>query len=219
MDSSGEADRAVQLVVSPGLLDGLLDSDLLELSQIRWDLGVEGFDTSPPLQTREESDKLLLLASQHYESDGGGAQPLKEFGVGNDAEIDDLFLAASQQFQSECTAHTVEKLSTPRRFGVPVSSVAVEQSRKSGIPSKTRSQTMWCCRVWGAWVKDRKLLPEADMEEVHHDLSEDVSKMSIESLQFWLPKFVLEVRRTDPAALSSRHIVCHLYWLAAKPEV
>ena len=35
------------------------------------------------------------------------------------------------------------------------------------------------------------------MEEVHHDLSEDVTKMSMESLQFWLPKFVLEVRRTD----------------------
>ena len=76
MDSSGEADRAVQPVVSPSLLDGLLVSDLLELSQIRWDLGVE---TPPPLLTREESDELILLASQQYESDGGGAQPLMEY--------------------------------------------------------------------------------------------------------------------------------------------
>ena len=83
MDSSGEADRAVQPVVSPSLLDGLLDSDLLELSQIQWDLGVEGFDTPPPLLTREESDEPLLLASQQYESDGGGAQPLMEYTVGN----------------------------------------------------------------------------------------------------------------------------------------
>ena len=80
MDSSGEADRAVQPVVSPSLLDGLLVSDLLELSQIRWDLGVE---TPPPLLTREECDELLLLASQQYESDGGGAQPLMEYTVGN----------------------------------------------------------------------------------------------------------------------------------------
>ena len=64
MDSSGEADRAVQPVVSPSLLDGLLDSDLLQLSQNRWDLGVEGFDTPPPLQTPEQIDELLLLASQ-----------------------------------------------------------------------------------------------------------------------------------------------------------
>ena len=83
MDSSGEADRAVQPVASPGLLDGLLDSDLLELSQIRWDLGVEGFDTPPPLLTREESDEPLLLASQQYKSDGGGAQPLMKYTVGN----------------------------------------------------------------------------------------------------------------------------------------
>ena len=69
MDSSGKADRAVQPVVSPSLLDGLLDSGLLELSQFRWD--------------REECDELLLLASQQYESDGGGAQPLMEYTVGN----------------------------------------------------------------------------------------------------------------------------------------
>ena len=204
MDSSSEADRVVQSVVSPSLLDGLLVADLSDwLPQIQWDLGVEGFDTLPftPVLDPKESDELLLLASQQYESefpDRGGAQPLVDLPPVQDEEpgIDDLFLAASQQFQSEGTEHAVENQST-RRFGVPVSSAVVEQSRKCGVPPKTRAQTTWCCRVWAAWVKDRKSLPEADLEEAHHELSEDIAKMSIESFQFWLPKFVLEVRRAD----------------------
>ena len=56
----------VQLVVSPSLLDGLLDTNLSDwLPQSQWELGVEGFDTPPVLnqQTAEESDDLLLLAS------------------------------------------------------------------------------------------------------------------------------------------------------------
>ena len=173
MDSSSEADRVVQSVVSPSLLDGLLDANLSDwLPQSQWELGIEEFDTPPVLnpQTLEESDELLLLASQQYESefvDDGGAQAGSASG------------------------------STGRRFGVPVSSAVVEQSRKSGVPPKTRGQTTWCCRVWAAWVKDRKFLPEADLEEANHGLSEDIAKMSITSLQFWLPKFVLEVRRAD----------------------
>ena len=72
----------------------------------------------------------------------------------------------------------------PHRFSVPVSS---EQLRESGVPLKTRGQTTWCCRVWVAWVKVRKSLPEADLEEAHPKLGEDIPKMSID---FWLPKFV-----------------------------
>ena len=107
--------------------------------------------------------------------------------------IDDLFIAALQQFKSEGTEHAVENQSM-HRFVVPVSSTVVEQSRKCGVPLKTRTQTTWSCRVWAAWVKDRKSLPEADLKEVHHECTEDIAKMSVESLQFGLPKFVLKAR-------------------------
>ena len=62
MDSSSEADRVVQAVVSPTLLGGLLDANLSDwLPQSQWELGVEGFDTPPVLtqRTPEESDELL----------------------------------------------------------------------------------------------------------------------------------------------------------------
>ena len=71
MDSSGEADRAVQPVVLPSLLDGLLASGLLELSQIRWD------------RARSVTNCYCWPPGQQYESDGGGAQPLMEYTVGN----------------------------------------------------------------------------------------------------------------------------------------
>ena len=83
MDSSSEADRVVQAVVSPSLPDGLLEANLSDwLPQSQWELGVEGFDTPPVLNQRtpKESDELLLLASQQYESefaDDGGVQAVQ----------------------------------------------------------------------------------------------------------------------------------------------
>ena len=77
MDSSSEADSVVQSVASPSLPDGLLDANLSDwLPQSQWELGVEGFDTPPVSnqRTREESDVLLLLASQHEFADDGDAQ-------------------------------------------------------------------------------------------------------------------------------------------------
>ena len=105
MDSSSEANRVLQPIVSPSLLEGLLDADLSNwLPQSQLDLGVEGFDMppfTPALDhlTPKESDKLLLLASQQYESefpDLDGVQPLVDLPPIQDGEpgIDDLFLAA-----------------------------------------------------------------------------------------------------------------------------
>ena len=85
MDRSSEVDKVVQPVVSPGLLEGLLDTDLSDwLPPSQLDLGVEGFDMPPFMPaldhlTPKESDELLFLASQQYESefpDLGGAHPL-----------------------------------------------------------------------------------------------------------------------------------------------
>ena len=66
-----------------------------------------------------------------------------------------------------------------------------------GVPPKTRRQTSWANGVWASWAKDRKSLPNVDPLDGNHELSEDITSMSIKSLQFWLPKFVLEVRRQD----------------------
>ena len=43
----------------------------------------------------------------------------------------------------------------------------------------------------------QRTLPRADTQEAGHVLLEDFVKMTVASLQFWLPKLVIEVRRSD----------------------
>lgn len=184
-----------------------------------WNLNV-GFTASQldeadlePVPT--ETDDLLLLASQNYESHIGayGSVCHRDSEQSSqsqlqDSEVNDL-LAVSQcsEPSSEPVANQhPDKSSTLRRFGDPVTSASVEQSRRQGVPPA------WCCRVWAAWAKERNTLPEADQQEASKDLGEDITVMSIENLQCWLPKFVLEVR-----TLSSRHIVWDMCRLTEKP--
>ena len=70
--------------------------------------------------------------------------------------------------------------------------------RKRGVPKKTAVQT-WGTRVWADWANNRLTKPFLD-EEKKCELSEDFVSMQLESMIiFWLPKFVLEVRRRDCA--------------------
>ena len=126
--------------------------------------------------------------------------PEEHVGSTEDSEIDQLLLAASQDYEAAAvSARETEEddSSTNHRFGAPVTSTTVEEARKSGVPPKTRRQTSWACGVWSAWAKVRRTLPVVDPLEGNHELSEDIASMSIKALQFWLPKFVLEVRRQD----------------------
>ena len=72
MDGSTEADKVVQPVVSPFLLEGLLDADLSDwLPQSKLNVGIERFNTLPFTPALDhlmpkESDELLLLASTIY---------------------------------------------------------------------------------------------------------------------------------------------------------
>ena len=111
-------------------------------------------------------------------------------------------ISFSLRQKSEGTEHAVENERMPRRFSVPVSLAVVERLREPGIPPKACGQITWCCRVWAAWVKDRKSLPEADLEEPDRKLSDGIAMMSIES--FWLPKFRLELRRADQPGVAKR---------------
>ena len=119
-------------------------------------------------------------------------------GIAEDVAIpDDIFFTASQQFELEHADTVQANPSKPSRFGAPVTSLIVEQARESGVPPKTRQQTSWSCRVWGAWAKERNKLPRTETYESDRELLEDITKMNVKSLQFWLPKFVLEVRHAD----------------------
>ena len=74
-----------------------------------WDLGVKGF----------------------------GVEPDADPEVGEDYhEVDNLLLAASQAYESGSTHETAAGAegNTLRRFGAPVTSATIEESRKLGVP-------------------------------------------------------------------------------------
>ena len=83
------------------------------------------------------------------------------------------------------------------RFADPVTVGDIVKAREAGFAGKTRAQTSWCTRVWAEWVGAHMKLPVADEEESKHALLPDFCAMPVESMKFWLCKFVLELRRAD----------------------
>ena len=115
MDSSREAVKAVQHVVSPSLLGSLMEPSPDWLCPPQLMLCVEGLEEKPfNYEATPETDELLLLASQAVEFDESSNIPpvVKQVeppattpppeDVDRDS-IDDLFIAASQQLDDyEC---------------------------------------------------------------------------------------------------------------------
>ena len=160
-------------------VDEIVSSSLLVLSvdhaaHEALDLHVAGWNTDDEGDTPASSE----VVEQDQEESVGATEEMLD-----DAEIDQLLLAASQEY-----GVTGEEVgSARRRFGSPVSSAGVEEARKFGVPPKTRRQTSWACGVWASWVRDRTTLPVVDPLEGNHELGEDINSMSIKALQFWLP--------------------------------
>ena len=72
----------------------------------------------------------------------------------------------------------------------PVISTKVQEVRKWGAPKKTAAQTGWAIRVWVDWAKQRLTKPFLNEEEEKYELCEDFTSMQVDSMRFWLPKFV-----------------------------
>ena len=108
-----------------------------------------------------------------------------------DSDTESLLLAASQLFKSG------QAEPPTRRFGAPRSALEIAQVEDSHIPRKTRANTTWAIRIWREWATDRleNLTPVEGTD--FHTLFSDISKISDESIAFWLQRFVLEARRVN----------------------
>ena len=80
------------------------------------------------------------------------------------------------------------------RYGSPKTSKQVNEARKLGIPRKTQDQNKWVTNVWCDWVQYLLWISSVEKEEKQHQLLEDFCKMSTKDMNFWVAKFVLEVR-------------------------
>ena len=75
-----------------------------------------------------------------------------------------------------------------RRFAQPLAEVDMNTLCKPVVPSNTRKQTDWCVNVFESWRSAR------DGEKCPANL---LQQGTVEELNFWLCRFVVEARRSD----------------------
>ena len=89
--------------------------------------------------------------------------------------------------------HERPSSSTERAYGSPKSQKDIKRSMECGVPEKTRNQTKWAVKVWTEWAtsRNKKLLSD------EAPFSCKIEKLSAQLINFWLCRFVLEIRRRD----------------------
>ena len=124
-------------------------------------------------------------------------------------ETEELFLAASQKFESidessepeidelfKVASQQIKKSKLEDRFAEPVSSKEIAELRQSAIPKKTQKSTAWGLKIWRDWAEHRRDNLRDD-EERSQDLLPDFVRMTVSNMNFWLCKFVAEARHVD----------------------
>ena len=162
-----------------------LGCDLLDSSEDEFDALLSQVDVS-------QIDSQLDLPSADHES---SLLPVEQ-GLG-DMEQFNVSYSTGLVVSDDSSADRGSVGVSGTRFGPTVTAAQVESAREAGVPPKMRGVTLWSCRVWSAWVIERKSKGFSDSLETQHELSSDFSQMSVSSMKFWLPRFVLEVRRAD----------------------
>ena len=62
----------------------------------------------------------------------------------------------------------------------------VELARKTGIPQKTKEDAKYCMGIWEDWCSYRR--------RANGDLIQPLLQLGSEDLQYWMTRFILEVR-------------------------
>ena len=90
----------------------------------------------------------------------------------------------------------VEKKENPGRNIVVVCDNEVEKRRESRIPANTKVNTSWAVRCWEEWAVERNVkVRKNSSKEKYYEVNPDIKKVANEQLDYWLGKFVLEIRK------------------------
>lgn len=126
-----------------------------------------------------------------FDLDVGNLSELQTFSDSDGKDID-LFL-------NSCEANVDEVKPREKQVTRPVVVVDDDEVRErqlSRIPANTKKATKWSLGVWTDWKVARSETCSEDSDKCPAGVG-DITKMSKEELDFWLSKFVLEVRKTN----------------------
>ena len=84
------------------------------------------------------------------------------------------------------TSTVTETSSNTSRFCTVKSDREVELARKTGIPQKTKEDAKYCMGIWEDWCSYRR--------RANGDLIQPLLQLGSEDLQYWMTRFILEVR-------------------------
>ena len=63
----------------------------------------------------------------------------------------------------------------------------IEVARATSVPARTHKDTKYCLGLWESWKEWRQM--------ENHDVIESIEKLSKSKMEFWLSRFVVEVRQ------------------------
>ncbi|XP_066300880.1 zinc finger MYM-type protein 3-like [Branchiostoma lanceolatum] len=101
------------------------------------------------------------------------------------------------------------------RFAAPISA-AIEKKVQARIPKKTKAATRWGKTVWDCWALSRnsqRTVGDINPQDQCHVVPTSLQTTTAAEMNFWLSRFVFEVRRVDgePYPASSVYgIICGL---------
>ena len=123
--------------------------------------------------------------------------------------LDSVFLEASEQFERPgnllTTPSVVNYTANATRFAIPKSEEEVQQARKARIPKKTQTDTKYCVDIWKNWSIYRNSVVNTEQ------VNEDITALDNNGIQYWMSRFVLEVRKKDGSEYppnTLHHICC-----------
>ncbi len=90
------------------------------------------------------------------------------------------------------------------RFAAPVSDTTVAKARIDSVPKKTREDSAYCMRFWQEWARNR--LQAANLRVP------PFSELDKQGLQYWLSRFILEIRTKKRHRVCSKHTASHCVW-------
>jgi hypothetical protein len=83
------------------------------------------------------------------------------------------------------------------RFAAPLSESEIENKKKETIPKNTQSANSWATAVWRDWARFRNT-HDSTIQELGSPIPEDIGDfMEFCSMDFWMQRFVHEIRRQD----------------------
>ena len=133
-------------------------------------------------EEKERSEQKLVMVSQQH----------KRIETRQKDEMGNISERGVETDQERC-----ENDATVSRSSSQKSAAQVIAIREGGVPVKTQEQNSWADLIWCDWIRYQQSLPPVNKEEEENELKEDFTEMTVTAMNFWLCKFVVEIRRKD----------------------